>query len=173
MGLISRVSSRTYRFFFKMSMERVRIIAEKAIWIVLSAFVIQRYNLIEVHKHESLKSRWFYTAVACFSFDVLIFLFLQGYLSLVCKANGHDDTIDKRFPVTIPIATFIFVVGAICFNYSLWGVLGLMTPVVSFILFMGFIVIVASIPSAEVTPVETELLQESLRKKKEEETKLD
>lgn len=156
-----------------MSMENIRGVAEKALWIVASAFVVQQYELTKIHHHEALKHTWFYTACTCFTIDVLIFLFLQGYISLICGAAGSDDTIDKKFPVSIPVATLIFVVGVISLNYSLWGVLGFMTPIITFIFFMAFIVVVASIPSAEVKPVEVELLEEAMRKKKVDESKID
>merc|ERR1712154_382956 len=125
MGLISRVSSRTYRKnkSSKMSMDNMRNMAERALWIVASAFVVQQYDLLKIHQHEALKQTWFYTAMTCFTLDILIFLFLQGYISLICRANGSDDTIDKQFPVSIPVATFIFVIGVLSLNYSLWGVL--------------------------------------------------
>merc|ERR1712226_1834793 len=135
-------------------MDSIKGIAEKALWIVGSAFVVQQYDLLTIHKHESVKHTWFYTACTCFTLDVLIFLFLQGYISLICGSNETEDTVDKKFPVSIPVATLLFVIGVISLNYSLWGVLGFMTPIVTFVLFMGFIVVVASIPSAEVKPVE-------------------
>ncbi|KAK3581611.1 hypothetical protein CHS0354_003150 [Potamilus streckersoni] len=77
--------------------------------------------------------------------NISIAVFLIIWLSYVKKIDS--DKWEKSYPAAIPIATASFVLGAVVLTVALWPVWGILTPVILFILFMGFIVFIAMLPN--------------------------
>jgi len=53
---------------------------------------------------------------------------------------------NEAFPVSIPIVTITFIIGASFYNYSLWPIFSYVTPFLTFTHFMGFICLLSFIP---------------------------
>ncbi|KAL3865145.1 hypothetical protein ACJMK2_006766 [Sinanodonta woodiana] len=88
---------------------------------------------------------WFNIGMLLVGVNICIAVFLIIWLSYIKKIDS--DQWEKRYPAAIPIATASFVLGAFVLTVALWPVWGILTPVILFVLFMGFIVLIAMLPN--------------------------
>lgn len=85
-----------------------------------------------------------------------MFLVLSVYKDFLTpkKSIKRGQDLSDAYPVSIYLATGVFVVGATAFNYAIWPIFKWMTPIVSFCQFMLFIIVVAKLPGGKKSKVE-------------------
>ncbi|XP_068133532.1 transmembrane protein 128 isoform X2 [Hyperolius riggenbachi] len=71
--------------------------------------------------------------------SMTVALYCIAYLEWYCGVCDYD----AKYPGLVPVAIVTFLVAAVCFNVSLWPVWSFFTPVILFIQFMGFVMLVS------------------------------
>ncbi|CAN0133360.1 unnamed protein product, partial [Phaeothamnion confervicola] len=77
---------------------------------------------------------WFNIAVACFTINTMIMLYLTIWLPKVQRVQASWNVYCPRM---IPAATVIGLICAVTLNLALWNVWGLLTPLILAGVFLG------------------------------------
>nr|CAB3267035.1 transmembrane protein 128-like [Phallusia mammillata] len=115
-------------------------------WIILSAVTLYYTDIVNALKVDHRISGYFlHLAVISSIIAFSIGLYFIVWVSMV--KGVHSDDWETYVPFGIPIATGSGVSAGICWTIALWGVYGIKSPIIVFILFMGFVMTVSIIPS--------------------------
>ncbi|XP_045190761.2 transmembrane protein 128-like [Mercenaria mercenaria] len=115
-------------------------------WLIASLGVFYYTDFYRAILYDQRINRlWFNIGALSVGANVSIAIFLIVYLSFIKKVSSDDW--ERKYPALIPIATAAFVVGGIFLTVGLWPVWGPFTPIILFVLFMGFVVTVAMLPN--------------------------
>ncbi|XP_006815234.2 transmembrane protein 128-like [Saccoglossus kowalevskii] len=115
-------------------------------WLVASAAVFYYTDFaIAIQVDPRINRYWFNIGVVLIGVNVFIGIYFVVVCSWIRKISSDDW--EKHFPFAIPFATACFALGSLCLNVGLWPLWKLLTPVILFILFMGFVVFVSLLPS--------------------------
>lgn len=116
------------------------------VWLVAAMAVFYYSDFYPALKYDPRINRtWLNIGLMLIAVNIGIALFLIIWISCVQKINS--DEWERRYPAAIPVATGAFIIGAICLTVGLWPVWSILTPLILFVLFMGFVVIVTMLPN--------------------------
>ncbi|XP_033633068.1 transmembrane protein 128-like [Asterias rubens] len=114
------------------------------LWILATAAILYYTDLIPAIKEDHRIYRsWLYLGLVLLAIPVCIGGYLIVFLSWIKKNSDWENAV----PMAIPLATGTFIAGSICLNIAIWPVYSILTPVMLFTLFMGFIVVVSLLPN--------------------------
>ncbi|CAI9733034.1 Hypothetical predicted protein [Octopus vulgaris] len=88
---------------------------------------------------------WLNLGALLIGVNITIGAFLILWTSCIKKISS--DEWERQYPAAIPTATASFILGAVCVTIGLWPVWSILTPLILFFIFMGFVVVVAVIPN--------------------------
>ncbi|KAL5020862.1 hypothetical protein ScPMuIL_000017 [Solemya velum] len=119
---------------------------QNVLWLI-SAFAVFYYtDMVNALRYDRRIDRtWLNAGLLSVGITVSISLFLIIWVS--CVKKRHSDDWERLYPAAIPIATAAFILGGICLTKGLWPIWSIFTPVILFVLFMGFVVTVAMLPN--------------------------
>ena len=127
--------------------QRISSKVNAAFWVLLAGAVIYYVDFIEVALHdESVKRGPLNAAVVCLTVILVLLLYLCVYLPHFEKITDHKMW-DVHCPNVIPTMTFLGVLCLILMNVAFWPVWGLLTPLLVFLLMMGFLLLGHFVPS--------------------------
>lgn len=114
-------------------------------WITASFLTLYFSDIVNVLKIDPrVGGTYFYVSIILTLIPVLIGSYFIVWLGLL---KGIDDSQwDSHSTLAFPAATLCAVLAGIFWNISLWGVYRFWSPVLLFLLFMGFIMIVSILP---------------------------
>jgi len=121
---------------------------EHFVWIGLAAYAGYYFDVVNAVRFDHrIYSAALIAAVCLASVTVLIAAYFIIWCSYV-KSMSSDDW-EVHQPYFIPIATLSFILASIGMNCALWGVYGVKTPFLLFVLGMGTVSTIALVPSWE------------------------
>ncbi|DBA85594.1 hypothetical protein WJX77_003877 [Trebouxia sp. C0004] len=128
--------------------------AESLIWVFLASAVLVygngRHDMITVVMHHpSVWSKGYYLGIAGLGVNMLVFLYLAIWGPLPSSSQEPVGNITYNSPVAIHIGTAAGLSATIGFLTALWPIWSWLTPLMLFILFMGFIMGVQLLPSSD------------------------
>ncbi|CAH3143062.1 unnamed protein product [Porites lobata] len=120
-----------------------RINPHSIFWMVAALAVFYYSDFyIAVRFDSRIHRTWLYIGGALIGVNLCIGCYCVLWLSYYKKITEWD----KHNPYVIPIATASFIAGMICSTYALWPVWKILTPFITFSLFMGVIFLATLIP---------------------------
>nr|XP_002123696.3 transmembrane protein 128-like [Ciona intestinalis] len=119
---------------------------DNILWIILSVITLYYSDVISVVIYNTdISGIFFCLAIAFGAMALTVCIHCVFWGGIV---RGMDcDGWEKLYPLGVPIATGTAVASAICWNFTLWSVYGIKTPVIVFILTMGFFMLLSILPS--------------------------
>ncbi|KAL0053788.1 hypothetical protein WJX82_010785 [Trebouxia sp. C0006] len=128
--------------------------AESLIWVLLASAVLVygngRHDLITVVLHHpSVWRKGYYLGIAGLCVNMLVFLHLAIWGPLLSSPKEPVSNITHKSPIAIHIGTAAGLSASIGFLTALWPVWSWLTPLILFVLFMGFIMGVQLLPSSQ------------------------
>lgn len=128
--------------------------AESLFWVFLASAVLVygngRHDLITVVLHHpSVWSKGYYFGVTGLGVNILVFLYLAIWGPLLSSFQEPASNITYNSPVAIHIGTAAGLSATMGFLTALWPVWSWLTPLILFVLFMGFIMGVQLLPSSQ------------------------
>jgi len=108
-----------------------------ALWVGAAVFTIWYTNFFRVIWESPLVNRtYFNLAMACLMFNMT----MLAYLAIWCASiKGIPDPWETHNPKMIPVMAVVGVVTMCFFFFALWPVWGMLTLVIQFIFFLGFL----------------------------------
>ncbi|ESO96853.1 hypothetical protein LOTGIDRAFT_231679 [Lottia gigantea] len=115
---------------------------QNILWLISSIAVFHFTDFYMVIRYNpKVNSLWFNIGAILILINISVAVFLVVWLTFIKKVPSEQW--ERRYPSAIPTATACFIFGSIFVNIGLWPVWGIFTPVILFVIFMGFIVTVA------------------------------
>mmetsp|Transcript_44427 Transcript_44427/g.114966 ORF Transcript_44427/g.114966 Transcript_44427/m.114966 type:complete len:188 (-) Transcript_44427:117-680(-) len=123
------------------SLKELRNKIEAVAWVLAAAGVAvygdgEADMLHIVLHHASVKRDWLFFGLAMVGVNVAIFLYLAVWLNVVRGVAGEWE---EAAPMAIPIGTCAGLIACFAFMVALWPIWSFLTPILLFVLFMGFI----------------------------------
>ncbi|XP_055564427.1 transmembrane protein 128 [Falco cherrug] len=117
-----------------------RLYIHSAFWILASIAVTYYFDFFKTITETFQANSWWLASggcllAACLSVAFYCILYLEWY----CGIEDYD----AQYPALINITIATFIAAAVCFNIALWPVWSFMTPLLLFIQFMGFVMLVS------------------------------
>lgn len=108
-----------------------------AFWVAAACGMIYWTNFFRVIWESPLVNRtYFYLALACLAFNITMLI----YLALWCAwVKGIKDPWETHCPKAVPVMAVVGCTTAALFFFAFWRVWGLLTLVIQFLFFIGFI----------------------------------
>mmetsp|Transcript_28019 Transcript_28019/g.55069 ORF Transcript_28019/g.55069 Transcript_28019/m.55069 type:complete len:218 (+) Transcript_28019:67-720(+) len=108
-----------------------------AFWVSLAVWTIWYTNFFRVIWESPLVNRtYFHLAMACLMFNMT----MLAYLAIWCASiKGIPDPWETHNPKAIPVMAVVGVTTMFFFFFALWPVWGLLTLVIQFVFFLGFL----------------------------------
>jgi len=108
-----------------------------ACWVVAAVFTIWYTNFFRVIWESPLVNRtYFHLALACLMFNMTMLF----YLAIWCASiKGIPDPWETHNPKVIPVMAVVGLVTLCFFFFALWPVWGMLTLVIQFVFFLGFL----------------------------------
>lgn len=120
-----------------------RINPHSVFWMVAAMAVFYYTDFyVAVRFDPRIHRLWLYIGGALIGFNLCVGCYCVLWLSYYKKITDWE----KHSPYIIPIATASFIVGMICSIYALWPVWRVLTPFITFTLFMGVIFLATLLP---------------------------
>lgn len=114
-------------------------------WLIGGFLTLYYSDIVNVLKIDPrIEANYFYASVTTSLIPFGICLYLIIWLSGI--KNVSSDDWDIQAPYAIPIATLFAVVSGLLWNITLWGVYRFMTPIILFLLMMGFVMTISILP---------------------------
>ena len=124
---------------------KIIISIENLLWLSASGLTLYYTDIINALKVDSrINNTAFTWSIVSTCIPLLIFSYLIVWCSWI--KGIHSDSWEVYSPYSIPVATLSGVVSSICWIVTLYGVYGYKTPLILFILFMGFVTLIALMP---------------------------
>lgn len=119
---------------------------QNIMWLMVAIAVFYYTDFYFVVRYDIRVNRfWFNLGALLVLVTVSIAAFLIVWLSFIKKV--HSDDWERLYPSAIPLATASSIMSGIFLTVGLWPLWNIFTPVILFVLFMGFIVTVAMLPN--------------------------
>eukprot|EP01006_Ploeotia_vitrea_P001940 TRINITY_DN106011_c0_g1_i1.p1 TRINITY_DN106011_c0_g1~~TRINITY_DN106011_c0_g1_i1.p1 ORF type:complete len:164 (+),score=3.45 TRINITY_DN106011_c0_g1_i1:25-516(+) len=127
---------------FESGLEKVKDFLVGLFWIGLSAFVTLQSDIVNVaFNNPKTNSNVLYVGIAC-----LLLSWTAGLYAVIYVAWYKGIRLDYPLPghpYCIPIASAFGVAAFILFIVALWPIFHVLTPVIIFVMFMGFLYLTA------------------------------
>ncbi|XP_041370561.1 transmembrane protein 128-like [Gigantopelta aegis] len=115
---------------------------QNILWLLAAMAVFHFTDFVLVLRYDPRIDRlWFNIGAILIAINLSIAFFLVVWLTFIKKISS--DNWERMYPAAIPIASAAFLGGGICLMVGLWPVWGFLTPPILFIIFMGFVVVIA------------------------------
>ncbi|KAI8923111.1 hypothetical protein BC831DRAFT_472572 [Entophlyctis helioformis] len=110
---------------------------ESIAWVVVALGLAYYMELLDAVRSHA-QGTWFYVAAVSMVGFLSVFLYLEVYLPRTRHGRRADyKNWESDVPNSIRLATALGVVASISSNAMLWPAYGMLTPVLSFLWFMG------------------------------------
>mmetsp|Transcript_40931 Transcript_40931/g.88684 ORF Transcript_40931/g.88684 Transcript_40931/m.88684 type:complete len:215 (+) Transcript_40931:62-706(+) len=108
-----------------------------AFWVSAACGLIWYTNFFRVMWESPLVNRtYFYLALACLTFNMTMLAYLAIWCTSVLKI---DEPWETKHPKAIPVMAIVGFSSVWLFFFAFWPVWGLLTLVIQFVLFLGFV----------------------------------
>lgn len=119
---------------------KVYVMVESLLWFGAAFIVSTYFNFLYHVLHDERKyMSWLLVGLALSVVILGQFVYLVFYLPYWLGLRKVKDW-DRYCPRVIPIMTALAVAATVCFNVALWPVWGILTPVILFVVFMGYVI---------------------------------
>jgi len=106
-------------------------------WVSITCLMIWYTNFFRVIWESPLVNRtYFYLGLACLFFNIAMLIYMAIWLAWINKVHEPWET---HCPKAIPVMAVVGLSTAAFFFFAFWRVWGLLTLVIQFVFFLGFI----------------------------------